>query len=388
MKRLILLATMVAVLASCEKHEIRNEVLNEIEFTSKFSKLTKALVENPTDNPIMDNSGNVTGYNNNHSTYFQNQPFGVYAYGPNYTEKNANNEDVTNPNEVMGNIEIHFDNTNYVAANGNKYYWPNDANTTLEFYAYSPYLGNNQNTVKNHQKMNGTSISHTKANGLSIVGYEHKNMYVDYMLADAVTGAKYDDGTTNEDGTVNLTFRHKMTQIIFKVKTEKDYDNINFTLKRISLKNVKNLSNIVSGEFQEPTGNGITYNVFPAVDEGEENGAPNQVGTQNNMTLNDTYSLLTDIYPVTMIPQTLASQSIEIEYTISGSGVATETVTRNIELTNTPAWAENKRITYAIIIGLREIKFNPTVGLWGDDDNDGEIEDGEGDIDHGVNIYQ
>ena len=83
-----------------------------------------------------------------------------------------------------------------------------------------------------------------------------------------------------------------------------------------------------------------------------------------------------------MIPQTLTNtakvesdeiiasggQSFTIEYTISGTGVATETVVKTFEFadatTPAPEWEPNKKITYTLIIGLKEIKFAPSVVDW------------------------
>ncbi|MBQ6572957.1 MAG: fimbrillin family protein, partial [Bacteroidales bacterium] len=164
MKRLILLATMmVAVLASCEKHEIRNEVINEIGFTQKVGKQTKAIVSN---------------------TYNDNQPFGVYAYSVQTVDN------TTNTATVMPNVEIVKNDSWKANTTHGKFYWPNDSRTTLSFYAYSPYLASEDgiasSATDNDKKINGI-ITHSENNGLKLEGYVHSNQYVDFMVADPVT---------------------------------------------------------------------------------------------------------------------------------------------------------------------------------------------------------
>ena len=69
----------------------------------------------------------------------------------------------------------------------------------------------------------------------------------------------------------------------------------------------------------------------------------------------------------------------DIVYSISGTGVATETVTKHIPFypsatdlatqnMNIVNWGVNKRITYKVKIGLNEVTFEPSVADWDDID--------------------
>ena len=394
MKRLILLATMmVAILASCEKHEIRNEVLTQIDFTSNVGKQTKAIVDN--------------------ATYSTTQPFGVYAYG-------HQNSTITT---VMNNVEI----SQVDRASGQntvkkwaatydtkKYYWPNDPTTTINFYAYSPAhnTSNASTGLKEHQVLNGT-INHSETIGLSITNYVHKNMYVDFMEATPVTGATFSDpdgtasGSNLTNGEVPLTFNHRMTQVLFNITTADTYDDVTFTIEEITLKNIHNCGNYKG---QTPaweqtsvinTSSKGIYTIFPADTDNGAVFAEGRVTVDGDATLeapitlnSTTSSMLTT--GVTMIPQTIAKatstevagtdsyknetvgQMFMIKYKVKGTGVAEETVIKHIPFRKTDTevvnWGINKKITYNVKIGLNEIRFAPVVSTWDTDTTPDNIE--------------
>lgn len=337
MKRLLIVASVAILAAGCQKTFVQDEVHTPIGFSTEVGKQTRAIVS---------------------TTFDETQPFGVFTYG---------HQGTAAATEVMSNIEI-AKNTGgeWKATNNIAYYWPNDANTTLSFYAYSPFCGTNANTVKNHQKMNGT-LTHSEDGGFAIAGYQHKNMYVDFMVSDNVIGAKYNDATTNNSGEVGLTFNHRMTQLVFKVKTDKPYSNdITFTLKSITLNGIKNNANITNGVFTNDASGTASYVIYPAKAESDANGAPGLNADQTaTLKVDDALSEVTEIIPVTMIPQAFdQGQSFTVVYNVTGTGVATEDVTKTFEFDGTPAWGANKCITYTLNLGLKEITFNPKVADW------------------------
>ena len=363
MKRLILLATMVAVLASCEKHEIRNEVLTEIGFESKVGKQTKAIIDG-------------TSFTNNH--------FGVLAYG--------HYDNVVT--KVMDNIEITNKGANgaskWVATSGS-YYWPNQAETYMNFYAYSPklYASNGQSANADyHNQMNGTitASNDTDPNGIQITGYVHRNMYVDFMTAIPVTNAKFKDkngdGTEDNLESVPTVFKHQMAQIVFTIKLNNAYSGITFTLINITLNDLYDRGKVVNGQMlvADNATADKDFQIYPALVKTEPDGAPNLSTAENNKQLSTT-----EYYTqaVTMIPQPIfktategqndaVSRTFTVEYTISGNGVATETVTKTIALANTnTSWVANKKYIYNLTIGMNEIIFNPSVIEWDDMDGDG-----------------
>ena len=370
MKRLIFIASLAMLAVGCQKTEIQNEVLTPIGFSTEVGKQTRAIVQ-----------GN---------TYDSEQPFAVYAYGHQDTEVTA----------VMDNVEISVieadpsatTSTDKWAASVNntvttKYYWPNDPTTTLNFYAYSPALNKSVSKAnKNHQKLNGT-VSHSEEGGLTVTNYTHTNMYVDFMVADPVLNATYSDqdGTTGNAtslSSVPLTFNHRMAQIVFKVKTNEEYPNINFKLQSITLNNIKNTGDITKGVFTNATSGDATYVIYPAKAETDENGAPGlNDNQQTNLVIDNSVNEDTEIIPVTMIPQEFDNnQSFTVVYTIDGTGVATETITKNFKFSDAqqaPIWNANKKITYTLTISLNEITFAPSVATWSTENAAGSYADPE-----------
>lgn len=353
MKRFLMLASlMVFVAASCTKTNIKNEVESPISFSAESGKLTRAIVQD--------------------GTYPEDQPFGVYAYG-----KQANE---TTP--VMSNKEVSYSTTDekWSATGDVKYYWPNDPTTTMDFYAYSPFIGNDKTATAPDKVMNGT-IEHTEAAGLSLSGYTHSNMYVDFMVATPVKGAKYSTPYGNQNtptsvtsGQVPLSFHHQMTQVIFNVTTDKAYTGITFQIQKITLKGINNTASYVqdyadSDPYGDWTATGAAeYEIFPAKADNGGVADDEEAVELTNAANAQTFATLTTT-GVTMIPQTIEDdkQKFEIVYKISGTGVATETVTKEVEFfvdNTTVQWGPNKKITYTVKIGLNEITFAPSVETW------------------------
>lgn len=353
MKRFYFIAAMAIMAAGCQKTEIQNEVQTPIGFSTEVGKQTRAIVQN--------------------GTYLTDQPFAVYAYG----HQTVTAEVVTT---VMDNVEISYQTDKWKPTAGS-YYWPNDPRTTMNFYAFSPYIqrpatqevaASSDPTVDDVDKvMSVSSLSHTEDGGLVFTGYTHSNMYVDFMEATPVTGATYahSDGDPDGDetaGKVPMTFNHKMTQILFKVTTDKVYDGITFTVESITLNNIKNTADYNDGDWT-PSGS-YSYPIFPAA---AANGA---AADEDEIALGSAQGQVTTMTTtgVTMIPQDLvaAGQSFTIVYRIAGTGVASETVSKTVDLAVTGGvneWNNNKRITYTVKIGLNEITFEPSVATWVDE---------------------
>lgn len=413
MKRYFFIAAMAILAVGCQKTEIQNEVQTPIGFSTEVGKQTRAIVDG--------------------AEYGTTQPFGVYAFG---------HQGTAEATTIMDNVEIFTVEGEWRATNGVKYYWPNDQTTSINFYAYSPILKANSNQkdqddvvkLKNHQVMNGT-FSHGDEAGLSITGYTHSNMYVDFMVATPVIGATYNDqdgqgGTEKGLSSVPLDFKHEMTQINFVVKldaaettengtttAENKYPNVDFTVKSIVLNNIVSKATY---KYNEPnvattglkwtpatTPNTSSYKIYPATtvayssqtDYPYSYGAPaltNVTNTQEDteatvILRTDATSRKTDpadntkelstaanpgykfsTTPVTMIPQAWLTgadvQSFTVTYEISGEGVAKEEIVKtfnfNAATNSAHNWVANKKITYILTIGLKEITFSPVVSNW------------------------
>ena len=389
MKRFYFIAAMAILAAGCQKTEIQNEVQTPIGFSTEVGKQTRAIVQ---DRNYLD--GTVDGT--------KMQPFAVYAYS-HQTISNADGSTTENDETVMNNVEIIYQSRTasdgsttkvWAAAGDTKYYWPNSPLTTIDFYAYSPAVVTNPNeTPENHQKMN-VAPTCDDGDGLTLTGYEHTNMYVDFMVGTPVIGAKFSDQNGSVSGTpsqVPVDFHHKFAQINFTVKIadNETYPGVDFEVESITLNGIvneatytytdENPNNKVAG--WTPVTTAGTYPVYPATTTGDNN-APALVNadtgtTEVNVILEtDAVTPATktnpgrtfSTTPVTMIPQTLQNQSFTIVYNVSGKGVADEQVTKTFKFsdvsTTVPAWGINQNIRYTLSIKLNEITFTTSVTGW------------------------
>lgn len=353
MKRLLLIASVAILAAGCQKTFVDNEVQTPIGFSTEVGKQTRAIAQE---------SGRGSG------EYFETQPFAVYAHA-------YQNEEFKNT--VMNNVAVSYqdEQEKWKAYGNTTYYWPNDPRTKIDFFAYSPAHADEGNATDADKVLSGT-IAHSRTLGLSLTNYVHSNMYVDFMVATPVRRATYTDQNGEAanvvTGSVPLSFHHQMTQVVFKVKTGAEYNGVTFTLNSIKFNRIEKVANYIqdyADEFGAWTTQGslATYNnVFPSEGQQAQSLSTSEFSTT----------------PVTMIPQTLTptdestsdriiangGQSFTVEYEISGTGVATETVVKTFEFADAgqtdPVWAPNKKITYTLTIGLNEITFSPEVDEW------------------------
>lgn len=334
MKRFYVAAAIAASLLAtgCQKTYVIDEVRTPIGFITEVGKQTKTIIDGTT----------FTG------------EFGVISYGIQGESalgqwNTLNNEQISNMTPVMDNVKISKQSTDSKWAASGSYFWPNDAKTSLSFFAYYPYQETNEGTPDAENKTLG-KIPGVDVNGITLKDYVHDNIYVDFMTADAInkTYATAVDASSNK-GVVGLQFSHHMTQICFDV-TSGSYTGVTIALKKITIK-ANSKASFNNHNFGTPT-DIIEYTVFdkPA---GEE-----LSGTK-----------LSTILPCTVLPQTFANdvQAISVEYTINGNNVANETVKKIIDLSeinNHTSWTAGQRVTYKMVISLNEITFNPTVADW------------------------
>ena len=344
MKRLFVVASLAIMAVGCQKTTVENEVLTQIGFNTEVGKQTRTIVDNQYDNA---------------------ESFGVYAIA----YQSGTKLNIVMPDETIARRVTSPDGAEtptYAWKATSPYYWPNDANTTLNFYAYSP------KSIQAKMEVEGT---------LTLTAYEHKQENIntlDFMAATPVTGATFakPDGKTvaasdADKGKVPVVFNHQMTQVLFTVNANVGTD-ITVTLNSIKLNHVTNkadyssnlTNNVIANWSSKGTG---SYTIYP-------------VGTQVAKPIPTDGITST---AATMIPQTLNAtvktgetistqgQQFEVEYTIGGTGVAHETVTKKIDLKagTVVEWAPNRKIIYNLTVGLNEITFEPTVVGWDDDQN-------------------
>ena len=347
MKRFYVTAAIAASLLAtgCQKTYVIDEVRTPIGFSTEVGKQTKVIV--------------------NDETYLVDQPFGVFAYGKQGTTSTTVMENV-----IISQVAVESSNKVWKATDGNTYYWPNDPTTKLSFYAYSPY-SKADGAVGMKKNPSYVEPAGENAGGIKIEGYVHADQTLDFMTASAENRTfKEPDGageTPEKEGTVKLTFKHQLTQLVFAVKKADNYAGIDMTLQSITLNNIGNTATFENGEWGTPSTYSGTYDVdYSAVTDKTftKTGAVTSKG-------------------MTVIPQALADESgttsngqtMTIVYEISGTGVAKETVTKTVDLytQNLTKWEPNQKITYNISIGMQEILFNPSVSTWTTPESSAEV---------------
>ena len=267
------------------------------------------------------------------------------------------------------------------------YYWPK--NGSLTFFAYSLNKGNldfETVNVEGHDVKRSTVVCQSNTGIFAHIDLSvDKN--VDFLVADPAKDKKsnVDEGKHFVDGVPTL-FRHKLSYIIFNVKTDKAYSDAGktLTLKSIKFNNVSyegdyrdiasTTSPAISAGFTSANGEGAVVNYT--------GGSTESPFSQEIKSMN---SGISSIDNYLYIPQTFAQGSnayIEVKYTITTTVAFTtpagqtstkevvEEVTKNIFLnpaTGTPMfdkWEMGKKYTINLTFTLDEILWDPAVQDW------------------------
>ena len=260
-------------------------------------------------------------------------------------------------------------------------YWPNEA---LDFYAFNPTAIEGDKGIhymweatKNEQKIYYSCIDEYEGT------HGHENHDVMYAIA---KGQEKD----KNNGVVKFTFKHILSQVVFKAKTQ--YDNMQVNIKEIKIHNIK-----MGGVF-----------TLPAAADGTGSWTPSDLLGQNaftvvknaNITVNSNTAAI-DIStntPMLNIPQKLTAWKVsetgtktkeqadnakqcylEIACKIRQSGAyllgsASEYKTIYVPFGDT--WEQGKRYIYTLIFGggyddqgeavLNPIQFNAETTEWVD----------------------
>lgn len=349
MKKMILLAAIASItLASCVKNEVTPDEengSNAISYQTVVGTMSRALSSSQTTFPTTSSFGS----------------FAYFVAGNGTWEENANDETTTlyiNDEEIkyysLG-IDPFLAETWHATA---VHYWPKQG--SLTFFAYTPKL---------------IAVTCGKETGIKAENYNvNDNVNVDFMVAD-IAEDKKQNITTYEYNGVPTLFRHKLTQIGFKIKTASDYTNNHITgsyvagdkvidLKSITIKDVANVG---------------TYTQLPTEGWGGHSGIVDYIHFSGNQEVTTTSTVAkSDGAQTIVLPQTFADDdnvNITIMYTIrtyNGIDFSTETVTETKKLRDLHgAWEMNKNITYGITIDLSSqiIYWDPAIENWENVDN-------------------
>ena len=327
--------------------------------------------------------------------------FAVYSYATANGTAWASNAIGT---QFMNGVEVTYTNNENNGAN-NGYaplrYWPSgDTPDWLTFWAYYPVQDNNGITYTAPTGSNGVgTYTFTAATAAADM--------VDFMVSDVVNDKIYGEsegGHNAVNGVVALTFRHQLTKIAIKFKTDNSDANTDIVLTGASLKNIKN-----SGTLTTTYANPLTTNWSAnAVTDSNSDGIGDVVyavtlsgAAISNEVLTSSPVGGADADLFLMIPQTMLAnnasyaQYLEVSWQVktyaaadagnhaSATPLSTTTNTKKLyfddcTLYTTPDegdpaavdnndWARNQFTTYTVTVGPKPIRFTATVAGWDDE---------------------
>lgn len=324
-KYYFLAAVAVITLGSCTQDEETPE-RQEVGFNAITKKNTRSIVT--------ENHFDTT-----------NDKFNVWGfYDQDAIDANSVNLTGTSvaPN-FMNNVEISYVTTPAPVAwrnLENHYYWPLVGK--VGFYAlYPSSKAPSSITWDGGMKINDYTITDLNSSG---------DDAMDLMYAYGESGRTPDE--------LSMIFKHALSQILFRFKTNASYPGATIRINSITLKNVD-----LSGDFSfmKPDVASWADNTTKSVDFV-------YYGSQSEDAVPVVAPAVAPDYglPIVFIPQSAtASQEAEINFTIHQENSTDIVYTLPISLvTSTGTWDMGKRYVYTINFKLNEILYNPSVSTW------------------------
>lgn len=335
MKRIILLAaSAMAILAGCTRTEIRSiaDEPQQITFRTIETKATE--------------------------DFLNTKKFYSYAYflpkSETWERNNANAQDY-----ITGALIAFNTTANAWKADGATYYWPKQG--SLTFFAWTD----------NTATPTGTYAGCAKDKGITFTAYsafDHKNK--DLLVADIAKDMDGKNLTTHQGWKpgVPTVFRHVLSNLAFTIKTNDNYAGATYSLKSITLKNIRTKGDYAQGS---PTAT-VAENVWTGHVDVKDMPVFTSAAGQSVSSTAVPLSPSADDFSI-VLPQKFADATPEIEivYTITTNYTGTavvETVTETKPLKDiyTEGWVSGKKYTLNIKLSLNEILWDPSVEGWED----------------------
>ena len=376
MKKLFYFAAAAVALAACAKNEVVpvNSGENQ-EITFNVAPKTKGTV------PSTDPSYTVPSTD---SRYFNEaNHFVSYAY----FRTDEHLWPGTDGKIYINAAEISFNKVERKWKAASTYYWPKSDKSSLTFFAWS--------TNSDRTTLTDATVSCDSKSGISVSKYDvTKNKTVDLLVADVAANKNANEDIYSHNGVPTL-FRHKLSYLIFKVKTATNYASAG---KEFALKSIKILGVDSKGTYSQnatATNTDGSYNTdgswkvtdskaaqtyFDVTDRTDPVvfGATDIIlESDNNFkgSVDQKYYLPQTIDAISGDPSSETNYTIEVVYTIkttetnpatSTSTVTTETVTKYIKASEIygEKWEINKKYTCTLTFSLNEIFWDPAVEEW------------------------
>lgn len=343
MKKVFLIAAAVVAFAACSKNEVlpSSSINNEISFN--VAPRTKALT-----------LGQIE--------FNKDLTFQTYAYylpdGQTWATHTAT------PQTYIDNAKIEFVDPQWKNAT-HTYYWPKQGKLTfLSWTAVKEDWTSGGKLVVNYDTTDAT-CAHDSGLKFSFDAVSDKNK--DILVADIAADKNANVSTYFATGVPTL-FKHQLSYVVFKVRTDKNYTTAGKKFELNSIKFGASLSK--SATYQQIATAGVVAG-WTETAKGEQvyyNGGPADIKYDETvLTSNDTQNLY--------LPQTFAENGNEvtIQYTITtteGSSISKDVVTKTFSLnpsTGTKVfttWEPGKKYTCTLTFSLDEITWDPAVQDW------------------------
>ena len=359
MKKIFYVAISATLLAAgCQKTEILNQPVGEdLTFSAQMGKLTKA------DATVTDEL--IT------------QKIDVWAIAA--YEDDLNGVEPGEPYKEIQGIELSYNADTW--STQKEYYWPGKERF-LDFFAISTGTTENKD-IKSLVSVSSNGDGKT-ARTMTVTNYHvspaktedgvSSGASDDLMVADFVHQSQEMNSKA-----VKLNFRHALSKVQFKFKTTqlKDEDGKVITNDKVTLNSIKvtglntqGTLNVSEGSTEADASTGVKQIKLDwdektfSTPKGDEN-----FERKEDKLLNSDYALYATWL---VIPQTIESLQVVVEYTIEGRDVQTfthnfalkgETGTGDAKKTVTK-WDVNQVTTYNIDLSPNRISFSPVVTPW------------------------
>lgn len=356
MKKLFFIAAFAsAALVGCTKNEVAPSALQQDEITFLA--------------PVVGAQTKVNGLIG--STYNTGESFDVWCV--------HNVGDISGTGwggaEYFSNVKAEYNSTLEGWALNPTYYWP--ATGKLSFVAMSPSIAN-ETTYDATKGFNITGAWSQGADESTIVDLMYSEPAFDKAKAD-YTGYEETTGDANSYKGVDITFKHALSYITFKVKTAAEYSTTDFRLTKITLSGIYTTGTFIQKEADPWTESTSNVGEYVAFDYDRDVPESDPVVKFGELEFDNDPAVAvpeTSGKEIILLPQALKAdqQKITVNYEISTDDKAIDDPSKvwiaqtpeAVDLTNLTVdeWEMGKKYIYTITIGMNEIIFDPAVSAW------------------------
>ncbi len=348
----------LAALVSCSKSELIPEI-NEIESEISFNVA-----------PQVKSSEFNTSWNFYSTAYYVTDT-------QNWKDNSATST------AFIDNSEITYNTTDAVWRNAStKYYWPKDGKLT--FFAWTCLSESSKNVTdawtvgnSNYGKSEfavatpSATVTVSNTDGVKVADYSVvANKNYDLLVADIKADQTKNSSSVYYREGVPTLFRHKLSNVLFTVKTDKDYaaSGISFKVNSITFKGMDYKGTYTQGVNAESC-LGSWANTTDVADQAYYSSTTGFAVPNNTAAL----AIYADGNQYYYLPQTFSTtDNFVVNYTIDYGNGVTETIDQTCYLNpNTTsgiltAFEMGKKYTINLIFSLNEILWDPAVEDWSD----------------------